>query len=301
MTSDGTTLLGADDKAGVAIIMETAERLMEQPEIRHGPLRLCFTCDEEMGRGVDHLDPAQIGAVGLLHARRRGERPDRRGDLFRRPGRGDRPRREHPSLDRQGADDATRSGRRPASSNNCPATASRPKPPTAARGSCIPIRLPAGWARSSCTSCCATSTRRRWTSRRPCSATRPTTVNKEFPAGRIEVNITPQYRNMAEGLRREPRAVAYAQRALERLGRQAKLTIVRGGTDGSRLTELGPAHAEPLLRRPCGPFALGMGLSGGDGRLGRVARRAGGGLGGREGVTVSSGGLGTGAGQAHCA
>jgi tripeptide aminopeptidase len=48
-----------------------------------------------------------------------------------------------------------------------------------------------------------------------------------------------QYRNMAEGLAAEPRAVAYAEEALRRLGRAAKRTIVRGGTDGSRLTEMG--------------------------------------------------------------
>ena len=56
ITSDGTTLLGADDKAGVAIIMETAAWLLEHPEIPHGPVRICFTCDEEIGHGVDKLD-----------------------------------------------------------------------------------------------------------------------------------------------------------------------------------------------------------------------------------------------------
>ena len=61
----------------------------------------------------------------------------------------------------------------------------------------------------------------------------------DFPAAKIEVATVRQYRNMAEGLTREPRAVGYAQRALERLGRKAELTIVRGGTDGSRLTEMG--------------------------------------------------------------
>ena len=63
ITSDGTTLLGADDKAGVAIIMETAAWLMEHPEIQHGPLRICFTCDEETGHGVDHLKLDEIGAT----------------------------------------------------------------------------------------------------------------------------------------------------------------------------------------------------------------------------------------------
>jgi tripeptide aminopeptidase len=64
-------------------------------------------------------------------------------------------------------------------------------------------------------------------------------VAHDLPAAQIEIRIERQYRNMAEGLTRDPRAVAYAQKALQRLGREAKLTIVRGGTDGSRLTELG--------------------------------------------------------------
>ena len=55
----------------------------------------------------------------------------------------------------------------------------------------------------------------------------------------IDVEIVKQYRNMAEGLAREPRAAAYAQEAFRRLGREPKLTIIRGGTDGSRFTELG--------------------------------------------------------------
>ena len=62
ITTDGTTLLGADDKAGVAIIMETAAYLVEHPEIPHGPLRILFTCDEEIGHGVDHVDMDQLAA-----------------------------------------------------------------------------------------------------------------------------------------------------------------------------------------------------------------------------------------------
>jgi tripeptide aminopeptidase len=64
-------------------------------------------------------------------------------------------------------------------------------------------------------------------------------TERVFPGCAIDLEITPQYRNMAEGLAHEPRAVEFAKRALARLGRQAKLTIVRGGTDGSRFTELG--------------------------------------------------------------
>ncbi|MEI7685525.1 MAG: tripeptide aminopeptidase PepT, partial [Planctomycetota bacterium] len=63
ITTDGTTLLGADDKAGVAVIMELAAYLCAHPTIPHGPIRICFTCDEEIGRGVDHVDVQRLGAV----------------------------------------------------------------------------------------------------------------------------------------------------------------------------------------------------------------------------------------------
>lgn len=62
ITSDGTTLLGADDKAGVAEIVAAAQVLMENPGIRHGKLRLLFTTDEEIGRGVDKVDLEKLGA-----------------------------------------------------------------------------------------------------------------------------------------------------------------------------------------------------------------------------------------------
>ena len=62
ITTDGTTLLGADDKAGVAEIMCMAEYVMEHPEFKHGPIRIGFTPDEEIGRGVVKFDVAKFGA-----------------------------------------------------------------------------------------------------------------------------------------------------------------------------------------------------------------------------------------------
>jgi len=64
-------------------------------------------------------------------------------------------------------------------------------------------------------------------------------VMVEFSGCQIEVQVTKQYRNMGEGLTKEPRAVAYAQEAFRRLKRDCRLTIIRGGTDGSQLTERG--------------------------------------------------------------
>lgn len=62
ITTDGTTLLGADDKAGVAEIMEAARFIVEHPEFQHGPVKIGFTPDEEIGRGVDFFDVKMFGA-----------------------------------------------------------------------------------------------------------------------------------------------------------------------------------------------------------------------------------------------
>ncbi|WP_455773173.1 peptidase T [Porphyromonas asaccharolytica] len=63
ITSDGTTLLGADDKAGVAILMTLAAELQSKPELAHGPIALAFTTDEEVGRGLETFDESQLQAT----------------------------------------------------------------------------------------------------------------------------------------------------------------------------------------------------------------------------------------------
>ncbi|HYT76617.1 MAG TPA: peptidase T [Vicinamibacterales bacterium] len=63
VTASGTTLLGADDKAGLAAIVEAASYLLAHPEVAHGPVRIGFTPDEEIGRGADRFDVARFGAV----------------------------------------------------------------------------------------------------------------------------------------------------------------------------------------------------------------------------------------------
>ncbi len=63
ITTDGSTLLGGDDKAGVAIIMELAQTLIENPHLLHGPVRVLFTCDEEIGRGTDKISLPKVDAT----------------------------------------------------------------------------------------------------------------------------------------------------------------------------------------------------------------------------------------------
>ena len=141
VTASGTTLLGADDKAGVAIIMTAARHLLAAPGASpHGPIRIAFTPDEEIGRGV-HADlPQDLDADVRLHARRRRARRDRLRDLLGRQGGGaDRGRLDPPGPGQGQA------GQRPAprrEDRRHPAAghAARRRPPTAARASSTSTR-----------------------------------------------------------------------------------------------------------------------------------------------------------------
>ncbi len=75
VVTDGKTLLGADDKAGIAIIMEVLETLVNHPEIKHGPIRVCFSPDEEIGKGTEHFDYDRF-KVDFAYTVD-GDRPDR--------------------------------------------------------------------------------------------------------------------------------------------------------------------------------------------------------------------------------
>jgi len=238
ITSDGSTLLGADDKAGVAVIMEMAVYLMQNPGIPRGPVRLCFTCDEEIGRGVDHLRLEQLASVVSYTLDGQGadaiDVETFSADLAVVTLRGVN---IHPGIAKGRMVNALRVaadliGRLPRATACPEATEER-------EGFLHPFEISGGVAEVTLRILLrdfSTEGLTHWaeTLKQAASATA-----SEFPGSRVDVAVTPQYRNMAGGLAREPRAVSYAQRALERLGRSARLTIVRGGTDGSRLTEMG--------------------------------------------------------------
>lgn len=238
ITTDGTTLLGADDKAGIAAIMEAAAWLVEHPDIAHGPVRLCFTCDEEIGRGVDHIDLAELGAVACYTLDGQGA-----GDLDVETFSADvavvtiQGVNIHPSIAKGRMTNALRVaadflGRLPQRTLSPETTEDR-------EGFLHPYEIHGGVGRVTLRILLRDFQTARLADWAQILRQAATESQREHPAARIEVAVQRQYRNMAEGLAKEPRAVAYAQEALARLGRTARLTCVRGGTDGSRLTELG--------------------------------------------------------------
>ncbi len=238
ITTDGTTLLGADDKAGVAVIVETAAHLIEHPEIVHGPVRILLTCDEEIGRGVDHVDLAKLGAAVCYTLDGQGadeiDVETFSADLEIVTIRGIN---IHPSIAKGRMVNALRVAA--AFVDRLPRRTMAPETTADRDGFIHPYLINGSVAEVTLRIILRDFETAALTTQADLLGTIATEVTADFPGCDISIDGRPQYRNMADGLKGEPRAIAYACRALERLGRQPKLTIVRGGTDGSRLTEMG--------------------------------------------------------------
>jgi tripeptide aminopeptidase len=238
VTTDGTTLLGADDKAGIAVIMETAAHLLGRPEIEHGPIRICFTCDEEIGHGVDHVDLKKLGAVVgyTLDGGGVGEIDVETfsADLATVTVTGVN---IHPGIAKGAMVNAIRIaaqfvGRMPWAELSPESTSER-------EGFLHPYRIEGGVASATIKVLLRSFDAAELARQAQRLEAIAAALRLEHPKARVELTVTPQYRNMAEGLAKEPRAVALAEEAMKRVGLAPKRTIVRGGTDGSRLTELG--------------------------------------------------------------
>lgn len=237
ITTDGTTLLGGDDKAGVAIIMELACHLMEHPEILHGPVRVVFTCDEEVGRGVDHIDIEKIDAAVCYNFDGGGhsmvDTETFSADLAIVSIKGVN---IHPSIGKGRMVSAIR-----AASHFIAALPPElsPEQTDGRDGFVHPYVLEGDVAEAKIRILLRDFETQKLHDYASLLNQIADQTIEAFPGATATVEIRPQYRNMGEGLVAEPRAVKFAVKAHELLGRQAKETIIRGGTDGSRLTELG--------------------------------------------------------------
>ena len=237
ITTDGTTLLGGDDKAGIGIIMETVEALLENPQVQHGKIQVLFTCDEEIGHGVDFVDMQRLGAVAAYTVD--GGQANEidvetfSADLATITIRGVN---IHPSI----AKDRMVNAMRVAGSflDRLPRDLS-PEKTEGRDGFIHPYSLSGGVAEVTIHVILRDFETAQLAQQQQLLHSLSEQLGQENPEVTIDVSVIPQYRNMAAGLSREPRAVAYAQLAHERLGRVAQLTTVRGGTDGSQLTEKG--------------------------------------------------------------
>ncbi len=237
ITTDGTTLLGGDDKAGVAIIMELACHLMENPDIPHGAVRVVFTCDEEVGRGVDHVDIGKIDAAVCYNFDGGGhsmvDTETFSADLAIVTIKGVN---IHPSIGKDRMVSAIR-----ATSHFVAALPPElsPERTDGRDGFLHPYVFQGDVAETTIRILLRDFETEKLRDYADLLNQIADKTSEAFPGATATVEIRPQYRNMGEGLAAEPRAVDFAVKAHQLLGRQAEKTIIRGGTDGSRLTELG--------------------------------------------------------------
>ena len=238
ITTDGTTLLGADNKSGVAVIMEAVKHLLARPEIEHGPIRVCFTCDEEVGRGVDHVDLGKLGAVvgytldGMAAGEIEGETFSADKATVTITG-----VNIHPSIAKGRMVNAIRLAG--LFLDRLPRTALAPEVTEGREGFIHPYQIEGGVPQAVLRFLLRDFDTPKLAEQAELLRTIARQLTAEYPAARIEVDVVKQYRNMADGIKREPRAMEYPITAMRRAGLEPVLRSIRGGTDGSRLTELG--------------------------------------------------------------
>ncbi len=238
ITASGTTLLGADDKAGVAIIMQLAEELMNNPAIKHGDIRILFTPDEEVGRGVDKLDMKKLNAdVG--YTLDGGVRGSLEGDTFSANAmtvtfHGIS---AHPGYAKGKMVNAVKVMGH--FLDSLPPTRFSPETTTGAEGFVHPYNLKGQLETASVDFLIRDFDTANLEKHQQVLKDLAETTLQEYPGARYETTVKEQYRNMREVLDQFPHIEANAVEAMKRAGVEPKQALVRGGTDGSRLSFIG--------------------------------------------------------------
>ncbi len=238
ITASGTTLLGADDKAGVAIVMTLAEHLLAHPDMKHGDIRICFTPDEEIGRGIDGLDLADLDADygytldGSVLGELVYETFSADGAAVTITGVSIHPGDAFGKL----------VNALHLASKVLLTLPQHTRTPETTRGRegfihCTTMEGSAAQARLSFILRDFDRDGLQQQGdilRAVCAA-----VQASEPRAQVEVTIKPQYRNMRYWLENDMRPIDVAVRAMEKQGVEPVFNPIRGGTDGSKLTERG--------------------------------------------------------------
>jgi tripeptide aminopeptidase len=238
VTASGTTLLGADNKAGVAEIVTAAAYLVAHPEIPHGPIRIGFTPDEEIGRGTDHFDVARFGALCAytLDGGGRGEIETESfsADAMTLTFHGFN---THPGYAKGRMVNAIKVAA--AFIDRLPHDALSPETTGGHEGFVHPYVVLAGVERTSVRvlvrdfSTPALLDKERMLERLAREAA------AAYPGARVEVAVEESYRNMKEVLDQHPAIADHAREAIRRAGLEPVTRPIRGGTDGCRLSFMG--------------------------------------------------------------
>jgi len=238
ITTDGTTLLGADNKAGLAEIMDAARFLIANPRIKHGTIKILFTPDEEIGRGVDKVDLTKLGAdfAYTMDGETAGHIEDETfsadAAVINITGVA-----AHPGFAKGKMEHAIKIAA--AIVDRLPRDTCSPETTEGKQGFLHPTGITGALEQATLHLIVRDFTEAGLQEKEALLQSIVDDVMTSYPHSTATIAITPQYRNMKQVIDRHPQIVDYAVEAIRRTGLEPVRSSIRGGTDGSRLSFMG--------------------------------------------------------------
>lgn len=238
ITTDGTTLLGADNKAGVAEIMDAAHFFINNPDVKHGTIKILFTPDEEIGRGVDNVDITKLGAEFgyTMDGESAGSVEDETfsadGATITITGVS-----AHPGYAKGKMEHAIKIAA--AIVERLPKEGCSPETTSGKQGFLHPVGIEGALEQATLSFIVRDFTEEGLKEKEILLETIVKDVMKDFPRSTYKFEVREQYRNMKQVIDRHPHILEYAIEAIRRAGLRPMRTAIRGGTDGSRLSFMG--------------------------------------------------------------
>ena len=238
ITASGTTLLGADDKAGVAVIMDLVHFLVNNQDVKHGDVKILFTPDEEIGRGVNKLDMQKLGA-DFGYTLDGGERGSFEDETFSADGvqvmiNGIS---AHPGYAKGKMVNAIKIAAEFIGS--LPKDSYSPETTSDREGFIHPVKVTGTIEQASVEFIIRDFHTHKLVQYENFLRDRLEATIQKYPGATFNFEVQEQYRNMKEILDQHPQVSEYAVEAIERAGVKVKKSSARGGTDGSRLSFIG--------------------------------------------------------------
>ena len=237
ITTDGTTLLGADDKAGIVEIVEAMKYLIEHPEIKHGTVKVAFGPDEEIGRGADNFNVEEFGAdfaytmdggpVGELEY----ESFNAAGAVFKIKGKS-----VHPGTAKGKLINASLIAAEIV--NSFPAD-EVPEKTEGYEGFYFLDKINANCEEAELSYILRDHDREKFEAKKEFAANVAKKINEKYGKELVSVEIKDQYYNMGEIIKDHMNVVEIAKKAMENLGIKPVIEPIRGGTDGSKISFMG--------------------------------------------------------------
>ncbi len=238
ITTDGTTLLGADNKAGVAEIMDAVHLLLKNPQVKHGTIKVLFTPDEEIGRGVDMADLKKLGAdfAYTVDGESAGQIEDETfsADSATVTIQGVA---THPGFAKGKMEHAIKIAA--AIVDRLPKNTCSPETTEGREGFVHPVSVSGTLETATLGFIVRDFSEQGLREKEALLENIVKDVMKGFPRATYQIDVRQQYRNMKEVIDRYPQTVEYAVDAIRRAGLKPLRTAIRGGTDGSRLSFMG--------------------------------------------------------------